>query len=88
MKKTLYIISCMAVTLTMFSCGTEKIFLDLFSPEESGLNLVKITDEAAGSVIAFYRKTCFYGKLCHTTGWFQHGIKLPLVRSCKPFRFS
>lgn len=52
MKKTLYIISCMAVTLTMFSCGTEKIFLDLFSPEESGLNLVKITDEAAGSVIA------------------------------------
>ena len=52
MKKGLYIISCMAVSLVMVSCGSQKLFLDLFSPEESGLNLVKITDEAAGSVIA------------------------------------
>ena len=42
----------MAIALTLSSCGSQKIFLDMFSPEESGLNLVKITDEAAGSVIA------------------------------------
>ncbi len=39
--------------LTLASCGSKKeaVYLDLFSPEESGLNLVKITDEANGSVI-------------------------------------
>jgi len=53
MKKVSYFLASMAATLTLVSCGSSKpIFLDMFSPEESGLNLVKITDEAAGSVLA------------------------------------
>ena len=52
MRKTTYLFASMAIALTLSSCGSQKIFLDMFSPEESGLNLVKITDEAAGSVIA------------------------------------
>lgn len=41
--------------MTLMSCGSSKnsskVYLNLFSPEENGLNLVKITDEANGSVI-------------------------------------
>ena len=52
MKKTCSLVACMAAALMLTSCGSKKVFLDMFSPEESGLNLIKITDEAAGSVIA------------------------------------
>ena len=52
MKKNIYKLTVVGVLFTLCSCGSEKLYLNLFSPEESGLNLVKITDEAAGSVIA------------------------------------
>lgn len=42
------------VSLSLTSCGTTKplpLYLESSAPEESGLNLVKITDEANGSVI-------------------------------------
>ena len=34
------------------SCGTSSLYLESFAPEESGLNLVKITDESNNSVLA------------------------------------
>lgn len=45
-------LALLAAVLT--SCGGSKgvVYMEQFSPEESGLNLVKITDEANGSVIA------------------------------------
>ncbi|WP_394332300.1 TolB family protein, partial [Bacteroides timonensis] len=36
--------------LSLSACGSGK-FLDLYAPEESGLNVMKITDEASNSVI-------------------------------------
>ena len=53
MKKTSILVG-IVVTLTLMSCGSSKeaLYLELFSPEESGLNLVKVTDEASGTVIA------------------------------------
>lgn len=53
MNKILFIGATLSIGLTMVSCGTQKeaLYLELSSPEESGLNLVKITDEANGSVV-------------------------------------
>lgn len=33
----------------LYSCGPS-VYMSIFSPEESGLNLMKITDESANSV--------------------------------------
>lgn len=52
MKNFIHTLAFASALFTFSSCGTEKLYLNLFSPEESGLNLVKITDEAAGSVVA------------------------------------
>ncbi len=55
MKKSIKFISMAATAMVLVSCGPKvpkQLYLNTFSPEESGLNLVKITDEAAGSVIA------------------------------------
>lgn len=54
MKRTRNLVAFAAAAVTLASCGTGKtaLYLDSFSPEESGLNLVKITDEANGSVMA------------------------------------
>lgn len=41
-----------AACLLLASCGTTQLYLDTYVPEESGLNLVKVTDEASNSVIA------------------------------------
>lgn len=37
--------------LLLSSCGGTKLYLDTFAPEESALNLVKITDETSNSVL-------------------------------------
>lgn len=61
MKKTLA--TCMMLSIVAFNSCSHKtlppiptpqpqLYLELYSPEEGGLNLVKITDEAAGNVIA------------------------------------
>lgn len=54
MNKVFFIGATLSIGLSIVSCGTQKeaLYLELFSPEESGLNLVKITDEANGSVVA------------------------------------
>ena len=41
-----------AACLLLASCGTTQLYLDTYVPEESGLNLVKVTDETSNSVIA------------------------------------
>lgn len=41
------------ITFVLASCASRKfVYMENFSPEESGLNLVKITDESAGSVLS------------------------------------
>lgn len=51
MKKSFFY--CAIATLALTSCVVqEPLYLETFSPEESGLNLVKITDEANNSVVA------------------------------------
>lgn len=54
MKKHFSLLAGVTTVLTLASCGSSKpsLYLETFAPEESGLNLVKITDEAAGSVLA------------------------------------
>ncbi len=54
MKKSIFLLSVATSAIIFNSCSSSKggIYLEMFSPEESGLNLVKITDEANGSVIA------------------------------------
>lgn len=51
--KFLYRLLIYVAIFALMSCGSSKpvVYLEMFSPEESGLNLAKITDEAAGSVI-------------------------------------
>lgn len=52
MKKIqLFAAAGMIAALTA-SCGSSKGYLDNFSPEESALNLVKITDESTNTVLA------------------------------------
>lgn len=53
MKKSSFLVSIVA-TVTLMSCNSTKevLYLDMFSPEESGLNLVKITEETTGTVVA------------------------------------
>lgn len=51
MNKRTFFGSIISTMLMCASCGSPAVFLDLASPEESGLNLVKITDEANGSVV-------------------------------------
>ena len=40
------------ITALMTTCGSAKTYMDTFAPEESALNLVKITDESSNSVLA------------------------------------
>lgn len=67
MKKTLLFVGvALSMAFSFTSCGSKKSateevkYLELFSPEESGLNLVKITDEANGNVIASGAHTLSY----------------------------
>lgn len=58
MKKTLVFLAVAAATSFMLtSCGTKQ-YMESYAPEESALNLVKITDEANNSVLA---STLVYG---------------------------
>ncbi len=50
MKKQITIIASIAITGLLFSCGTQK-FLEAYAPEESGMNIRKITDETSNSVL-------------------------------------
>lgn len=51
MKKSLFY--CAIASLALASCGSSNtLYLETFAPEESGLNLVKITDETNNSVVA------------------------------------
>mgnify|MGYP007070189241 CR=1 FL=1 len=51
-KAKSYVLMGMAVAM-LSSCGGLKIFLEAYAPEESSLNLVKITDELS-SISAMY----------------------------------
>lgn len=53
MKRIFLSFTIAASAIMLHSCFSQKtVYLEMFSPEESGLNLVKITDEANGSVVA------------------------------------
>ena len=61
MKKNLLrngIMMCCVASLA--ACGSSK-YLDMYAPEESGLNVMKITDESSNSVIGNVRST-FIGR--------------------------
>lgn len=46
-------IICTATVLSLCSCsGGQQLYLESFTPEESGLNLIKISDESSISVLA------------------------------------
>lgn len=47
--KRFFILSALALLLT--SCGVTKDFLESYSPEENGLNMMKITDENNSSIL-------------------------------------
>lgn len=67
MKKSF--LCCVVATLALTSCYTpEALYLETFSPEESGLNLVKVTDEANNTVIAGVAKID-YGTDYTLTQW-------------------
>ena len=52
MKKTLFLLFAATTSLLCSSCFTSKKFLESYAPEESSLNLVKITDESKNTVVA------------------------------------
>ena len=54
MKTEFKVLGFAAVSALLASCGSIKVsnYLEAFTPEESGLNLVKLTDESTNSIIA------------------------------------
>lgn len=52
MKTLTKVFVCIGIASALVSCKTSYIYMETYSPEESGLNLVKITDEANNSVVA------------------------------------
>lgn len=54
MKTEFKVLGFAAVSALLTSCGSIKVsnYLEAFTPEESGLNLVKLTDESTNSIIA------------------------------------
>lgn len=51
MKPIIKLFGACAIML-LASCATKNAYLEVFTPEESGLNLVKLTEESASNVIA------------------------------------
>jgi hypothetical protein len=47
MKTSVKVLGFAAVSVLLASCGSSKVanYLEAFTPEESGLNLVKLTDD-------------------------------------------
>ena len=68
MKKNLLRNGIMMLCVASLSaCGSSK-YLDMFAPEESGLNVMKITDESSNSVIGNIRTTLIgKGNFAYTT---------------------
>lgn len=65
MKKSNFFLIAAFAAVALSSCGGSKLYMEAFAPEESGLNLVKITDEANNSVVAptlLYQKTYEFAK--------------------------
>lgn len=55
-------LTAISSVLFLFSCATwQEVYMEAFSPEESGLNMTKITEESRGSI------------LCGATGLLTHG---------------
>lgn len=54
MKTSVKVLGFAAVSVLLASCGSSKVanYLEAFTPEESGLNLVKLTDESTNSIIS------------------------------------
>ena len=54
MKTSVKLLGFAAVSVLLASCGSSKVanYLEAFTPEESGLNLVKLTDESTNSIIS------------------------------------
>ena len=51
--KLLNVLLSAGVITTVVSCGSSKgVYMETSSPEEIGLNLVKVTDESNNSVLA------------------------------------
>ena len=68
MKKLNLIVALFGTAAMLASCGSSKVYMEAFSPEESSLNLVKITDESmnpvlAGTVSSFQAVKSAYGGL-------------------------
>lgn len=68
MKKLIF---AAATVATLASCGSQKPFLEAFAPEESALNLVKITDEGnnvvMGPTMVYYADANGACGICSTT---------------------
>ena len=57
----------MLCVASLSACGSSK-YLDMYAPEESGLNVMKITDESSNSVIGNIRTTLIgKGNFAYTT---------------------
>lgn len=54
MKTSVKVLGFAVASALLTSCGSSKVanFLEAFTPEESGLNLVKLTDESTNSIIS------------------------------------
>ena len=50
MKTSVKVLGFAAVSVLLASCGSGKYYHEAFTPEESGLNLVKLTDESTNSI--------------------------------------
>lgn len=70
MKRLVNFASIAATLVVVVSCGTSK-YTEMTSPEESGLNLMKITDENSNTVrgceLSYGTRKSFYGRLGRCT---------------------
>lgn len=50
-KESLQCFVAVVSAVVLSSCGTSKVYMEAFAPEEQSLNLVKITDESSNSIL-------------------------------------